>query len=196
MTKKVIDKHIKGYQTISKQLDVSVIVVVHIIQKFKIQGTVANLPEGGCTIFDDKLKIIRITNEPRTTSEEIKGLLQGQCSSVSDQIICYSLNQTRLHLRLSRRKDTSFENKSLKKMPNCILTSHNASGGMSHVQTRENCNILARRINSMLADAKTSSTSRLESVQSPMKSQDYQGREKCSVSEILPQLQVMGLATR
>lgn len=43
--KKIIDKHVKGkgYKTISKQLDVPVTRVAHIIQKFKIHGTVANL---------------------------------------------------------------------------------------------------------------------------------------------------------
>src|SRR4029434_10952743 len=42
--KKIIDKHVKGkgYKTISKQLDVPVTTVAHIIQKFKVRGTVAN----------------------------------------------------------------------------------------------------------------------------------------------------------
>ena len=46
--KNIIDKHVKGkgYKTISKQLDIPVTTVAHIIQKFKVQGTVANLP--GC----------------------------------------------------------------------------------------------------------------------------------------------------
>lgn len=57
--KKIIDKHVKGkgYKTISKQLDVPVTTVAHIIQKFKVHGTVANLP--GCgrkRKYDDKLK--------------------------------------------------------------------------------------------------------------------------------------------
>ena len=76
--KKIIDKHVKGkgYKTISKQLDIPVTTVAHIIQKFKVQGTVANLP--GCgrkRKIDDKLKrrIIRmVTKEPRTTSNEIR----------------------------------------------------------------------------------------------------------------------------
>ncbi|CAJ0934921.1 unnamed protein product [Ranitomeya imitator] len=41
--KKIIDKHVKckSYKTISKQLDVPVTTVAHIIQKFKMRGTVA-----------------------------------------------------------------------------------------------------------------------------------------------------------
>lgn len=44
--KKIIDKHGKGkgYKTISKQLDVPVTTVANIIKKFKVHGTVANLP--------------------------------------------------------------------------------------------------------------------------------------------------------
>ncbi|KAI4892527.1 hypothetical protein NFI96_005759 [Prochilodus magdalenae] len=47
--KKIIDKHVKGkgYKTICKQLDVPVTTVAYIIQKFKIHGTVANLPGRG-----------------------------------------------------------------------------------------------------------------------------------------------------
>src|SRR4029434_3361368 len=78
--KKIIDKHVKGkgYKTISKQLDIPVTTVAHIIQKFKVQGTVANLPGRGGRKrkIDDKLKrwIIRmVTKEPRTTSNEIRG---------------------------------------------------------------------------------------------------------------------------
>ena len=80
--KKIIDKHVKGkgYKTISKQLDVPVTTVAYIIQKFKIHGTVANLPEHGRRRkIDDKSKrrIIRmVTKEPRKTSKEIKGELQ------------------------------------------------------------------------------------------------------------------------
>lgn len=88
--KKIKDKHVKrkGYKTISKQLDVPVTTVAHIIQKFKVYGTVANLP--GCVRrrkIDDKLKrrITRmVTKEPRTTSKQIRGELQGQGTSVSD----------------------------------------------------------------------------------------------------------------
>lgn len=42
--KKIMEKHVKGkgYKTISKQLDVPVTTVAHIIQKFKVHGTVAN----------------------------------------------------------------------------------------------------------------------------------------------------------
>ncbi len=56
--KKIIDKHVKGkgYKTISKQLDVPVRTLAH-IQKFKVHGTVANLPGRGCKRkFEDKLK--------------------------------------------------------------------------------------------------------------------------------------------
>src|SRR4029434_2807192 len=99
--KKIIDKHVngKGYKTISKQFDIPVTTVAHIIQKFKVQGTVANLP--GCgrkRKIDDKLKrrIIRmVTKEPRTTSNEIRGGLQGQSTSVSDRTIRRCLSQSR-----------------------------------------------------------------------------------------------------
>src|SRR4029434_5192259 len=78
--KKIIDKHNgKGYKTISKQLDIPVTTVAHIIQKFKVQGTVANLPGSGCKRkIDDKLKrriIQMVTKVPRTTSKEIRGEL-------------------------------------------------------------------------------------------------------------------------
>src|SRR4029434_5303852 len=71
--KKIIDKHVKGkgYKTISKQFDIHVTTVAHIIQKFKVQGTVANIPEGGC-----KRKI-------------------GQGTSVSDRTIIRCLSQSR-----------------------------------------------------------------------------------------------------
>src|SRR4029434_9445869 len=66
-------------QDISKQLDIPVTTVAHIIQKFKVQGTVANLPGHGCKRkIDDKLKrriIQMVTKESRTTSKEIKDLL-------------------------------------------------------------------------------------------------------------------------
>src|SRR4029434_10870727 len=80
--KKIIDKHVKGkgYKTISKQFDIHVTTVAHIIQKFKVQETVANIPEGVCKRkIDDKLKrriIQMVTKEPRTTSNEIRGELQ------------------------------------------------------------------------------------------------------------------------
>ena len=99
--KKIIDKHVKGkgYKTISKQLDIPVTTVAHIIQKFKVQGTVANLPgRGRKRKIDDKLKrrIIRmVTKEPRTTSKEIRGELQGQGTSVSDRTIRRCLSQSR-----------------------------------------------------------------------------------------------------
>src|SRR4029434_157848 len=78
--KKIIDKHVngKGYNTISKQLDIPVTTVAHIIQKIKVQGTVANLPGRGCKRkIDDKLRRIiqMVTKVPRTTSKEIRGEL-------------------------------------------------------------------------------------------------------------------------
>ncbi|KAG7500556.1 Transposable element Tcb1 transposase [Solea senegalensis] len=91
--KKIIDKHVKGkgYKTISKQLDVPVTTVAHIIQKFKIHGTLANLPgRGRRRKIDEKSKrrIIRmVTKEPRKTSKEIKGELQAQGTSGSDRTI-------------------------------------------------------------------------------------------------------------
>src|SRR4029434_8641037 len=99
--KKIIDKHVngKGYKTISKQLDIPVTTVAHIIQKFKGQGTVANLPGRGCKRkIDDKLKRRRIRivpKEPRTTSNEIRGELQGQGTAVSDHTIRRCLSQSR-----------------------------------------------------------------------------------------------------
>src|SRR4029434_5360127 len=99
--KKIIDKHVKGkgYKTISKQLYIPVTTVAHIIQKFKVNGTVANLPgRGRKRKIDDKLKrrlIQMVTKEPRTTSKEIRGELQGQGTSVSDHTIRRSLSQSR-----------------------------------------------------------------------------------------------------
>src|SRR4029434_10095439 len=113
--KKIIDKHVKCncYKTISKQLVIPVTTVAHIIQKFKVQGTVANLP--GCgrkRKIDDKLKrrIIRMeTKEPRTTSNEIRGELQGQGTSVSDRTKGRCLSQSR-----PRRTPLMVESKSYK----------------------------------------------------------------------------------
>ncbi|KAG2465172.1 TCB1 transposase, partial [Polypterus senegalus] len=107
--KKILDKHVKGkgYKTISKQLDVPVTTVAHIIQKFKIHGTVANLPgRGRRRKIDDKSKrrIIRmVTKEPRKTSKEIQGELQAQGTSVSDRTIRRRLSQSGLHGRQPRR---------------------------------------------------------------------------------------------
>uniref|UniRef100_A0A3B3DUX1 Uncharacterized protein n=1 Tax=Oryzias melastigma TaxID=30732 RepID=A0A3B3DUX1_ORYME len=103
--KKIIDKHLKGkgYKTISKQLEVPVTTVAHIIQKFKTHGTGANLPGRGRKMkIDDKLKrrTVRIVSkEPRTTSKEIKGEHQGQGTSVSDRTIRRCLSQSGLHGR-------------------------------------------------------------------------------------------------
>ena len=75
------DKHVKGkgYKTISEQLNDPVTKVAHVIQKFKVHGTVLNLPGRGCQRkIDDILKgriIQMVTKEPRTTSKEIRGEL-------------------------------------------------------------------------------------------------------------------------
>uniref|UniRef100_A0A3P9LRV8 Uncharacterized protein n=1 Tax=Oryzias latipes TaxID=8090 RepID=A0A3P9LRV8_ORYLA len=106
---KVIDKHRKGkgYKTISKQLEVPVTTVAHIIQKFKTHGTVANLPgHGRKRKIDDKLRrrIVRtVSKEPRTTSKDIKGELLDQGTSVSDRNIRRCLSQSGLHGRRPRR---------------------------------------------------------------------------------------------
>lgn len=99
--KKIIDKHVKGkgYKTISKQLDVPVTTAAHIIQKFNIHRTGANLPGRG-----RKRRIIQmVTKEPRTTSKDIQGELQGQGTSVSDRTIHQCLSQSGLHGRRPRR---------------------------------------------------------------------------------------------
>ena len=74
---------------------------VQIIEKFKVHRTVANLPGRGCKRkTDDKLKRRTIgmeTKEPRTTSKEIRGELQGQGSSVSDHTIHHCLSQSGLN---------------------------------------------------------------------------------------------------
>uniref|UniRef100_A0AAQ5ZXB5 Transposase Tc1-like domain-containing protein n=1 Tax=Amphiprion ocellaris TaxID=80972 RepID=A0AAQ5ZXB5_AMPOC len=107
--KKIIDKHVKGkgYKTISKQLDVPVTTAAHIIQKFKIHGTVTNLPgRGRRRKIGDKWKRRKtrmVRKEPRTTSKDIKGELQYQGTSVSDRIIRHCLSQSGLHGRRPRR---------------------------------------------------------------------------------------------
>lgn len=107
--KKITHMHVKGkgITTISKQLDVPVTTVAHIIQKFKIHETVASLPgRGRRRKIDDKFNrwIIRmVTKEPRTTSKEIKGVLDGQATSVSERTIHCCLSQSGLHGRQPRR---------------------------------------------------------------------------------------------
>src|SRR4029434_5441280 len=137
--KKIIDKHVngKGYETISKQLDIPVTTVAHIIQKFKVQGTVANLLGRGCKReIDDKLKrriIQMVTKVPRTTSKEIRGELQGQCTSVPDRTISRCLSQSR-----PRRKPLLKANHIKARLKFANLTSHRASGRMSFGQMRQN----------------------------------------------------------
>ena len=78
ITKKIIHKYIKGkgYKIISKQLHVPVTTVAHIIQKFKVHGTVANLHGRGRKkkIYDKfKRRLIQtVTKEPRTNSKEMR----------------------------------------------------------------------------------------------------------------------------
>lgn len=156
--KNIIDLHVKGkgYKTISKQPDVPVTTAAHIIQKFKVHGTVANLPgRGRKRKIDDILKrrIIRmVTKEPRTTSKEIRGELQGQGTSVSDRTIRHCLSQSGLNGRRPRR--TQIIKKRDWNLPKCILTSHKASGRMSFGQMRQNWSFLASHISSMFTDAK------------------------------------------
>ena len=71
--KKNIPKHVKGkgYKTISKQLDVSVTTVAHIIQKFKVHRTEDSLPGRGRRRKIERRIIQMFTKEPRTTSKEL-----------------------------------------------------------------------------------------------------------------------------
>ncbi|XP_040285880.1 uncharacterized protein LOC120999069 [Bufo bufo] len=71
-------------------------------------GTAADIPgHGRNRKINDKLKkwiIQMVTEEPRTTCKEIRGALQGQGTSVSDQTIRHCLSQTGLHGRQLRRR--------------------------------------------------------------------------------------------
>jgi transposase len=164
--KKIIDKHVKGkgYKTISKQLDVPVTTVAHIIQKFKVHGTVVNLPgRGRRRKIYDKMKrgIIRmVTKEPRTTSKEIKGELQGQGTSVSDRTIRRCLSQSGLHGRRQRRTPLLKANhkKARLEFAKMHIDKPQTSGRMSYGQMRQNWSFLARHISSMLTDAKMKHT--------------------------------------
>ncbi|CAJ0929288.1 unnamed protein product [Ranitomeya imitator] len=137
--KKIIDKHVKSksYEIISKELDVPVNTVTH-IQKFKLHGTVANLPGlGRKRKIDDKSKrrIIRmVIKEPRKTSKQIKGELQALGTSVSDRTIHRCMSKSGLHGRWPKR--TQLFKRNHKKpdwnLPNYMLTSHKASGRMSY----------------------------------------------------------------
>ncbi|KAI4885655.1 hypothetical protein NFI96_027544, partial [Prochilodus magdalenae] len=113
-------------------------------QKFKIHGTVANLP-GHCgrRKTDDKSKrrIIRMaTKEPRKTSKEIKGELQAQGRSVSDRTIRRCLSQSGFNGRRPRRTPllkTKHKKARLEFAKLHGLTSHKASGRMSYGQMRQ-----------------------------------------------------------
>uniref|UniRef100_A0A3P9JJA1 Transposase Tc1-like domain-containing protein n=1 Tax=Oryzias latipes TaxID=8090 RepID=A0A3P9JJA1_ORYLA len=95
-----IGRQSKGYKTISKQLEVHVTTVVHIIQKFKTHGTVANLPgRGWQRKTDDKLRrriVGTVSKEPRTTSKDIKGELLDQGTSVRTPLLKGNHEKARL----------------------------------------------------------------------------------------------------
>ncbi|XP_039681963.1 GTPase IMAP family member 7-like [Perca fluviatilis] len=80
---RIIDKHGKGkgYKTISKQLAVPVTTFAN-IKKFKVHGTVANLPgHGHKRKIDPRLnrRIVRmVEKEPRITAKEMQAELQGE----------------------------------------------------------------------------------------------------------------------
>ncbi len=125
----MIDQHIKGkgYKTIFKQLDVPVTTVAHIIQKFKVHGTVANLP--GCGLkrkidVKSKRQIIQMVTK-ETTSKEIRGELQGQGTSVIDCTIHHCLSQSGLNGRQPRRTPLLKANHKKRdwNLLKCILTS-------------------------------------------------------------------------
>src|SRR4029434_2698926 len=86
---------------------------LHILFRSLRSRGLANLPgRGRKRKIDDKLKkrIIRmVTKEPRTTSNEIRGELQGQGISVSDRTIRRCLSQSR-----PRRTPLLVESKSYK----------------------------------------------------------------------------------
>ena len=67
---------VKGYKTISKQLDVPVTTVANVIKKFKVHGTIANLPgRGRKRNIDPRLnrRIVKmVEKEPRITAKEIE----------------------------------------------------------------------------------------------------------------------------
>src|SRR4029434_5254439 len=159
--KKIIDKHVngKGYKTISKQFDIPVTTVALIIQKFKVQGTVANLPGRGCKRkIDDKLmrRIIQmVTKVPRTTSKEIRGELQSQSTSVPDPTISRCLSQSR-----PRRTPLLNANHIKARLDFAKMHSDKPQGFWENVLwTHEtNCSFMASHISSMLTDVKIKHT--------------------------------------
>uniref|UniRef100_A0A3P9JLC1 Transposase Tc1-like domain-containing protein n=1 Tax=Oryzias latipes TaxID=8090 RepID=A0A3P9JLC1_ORYLA len=128
----------------SKQLEVPVTTVGHIIQKFKTHGTVANLPgRGRKRKIDDKVRrriVGTVSKELRTTSKDIKGELLDQGTSVSDRTIRCYLSQSGLHGRRLRRTPLLKEiiEKRDWNLQKCMLTSHKACGKMSFGQMRQN----------------------------------------------------------
>lgn len=79
----------------------------NINQKFRVNGTAANLAgRGHMRKINDKLKkpiTQMVTKKPRTTSQEISVELQGQGPSVSDRTIRCCLSQSGLNGRQPRR---------------------------------------------------------------------------------------------
>ena len=222
--KNIIDLHVKGkgYKTISKQLDVPVTTAAHIIQKFKVHGTVAYLPgRGRKRKIDDILKrrIIRmVTKEPRTTSKEIRGELQGQGTSVSDRTIRHCLSQSGLNGRQPRRTPNhkkarlEFSKMHIDKpqsfWENVLWTDETKLElfGKSHQLYVHRRRDEASKEKNTVPNVKhgggsvmlwgcfvASGTGCLESVQGAMKSQDYQGILERNV---LPSVRKLGLSCR
>ena len=138
---------------------------LHILfRSLRSTGTVANRPgRGRKRKIDVKMKrrIIRmVTKEPRTTSEEIRGELQGQGPSVSDRIMRRCLSQVDF---MEDDRGGHHCWKQIIKMRHWnllkwILTSHKAFGRMSFEQMRQNWSFLASHISSMFTDAKRKHT--------------------------------------
>ena len=81
--------------------------VANIIKKFKVHGTVANLPVYGCQRkMDPRLnrRIVWIVGEkPKTTAKEKPDELQSEGTSVSDRTNCCFLSVSGLHGKRPRR---------------------------------------------------------------------------------------------
>lgn len=76
LRKKIIEQQVKGkgYETISKHLDVLLTTAAQIIWKFKVHGTEENLSGSDHKRKTDKLKrgiMCTVTAEPRATSTEV-----------------------------------------------------------------------------------------------------------------------------
>jgi transposase len=81
--------------------------VANIIKKFKVRGTVANLPgRGRKRKMDPRLnrrRVGTVEKERRITAKEIQAELQGEGTSVSDRTIRRFLSESGLHGRRPRR---------------------------------------------------------------------------------------------